>query len=196
MRQITLLALLIVMAVPSVMDAQTRPSTAGRGRAVFAPKTGDARMDKHLQEIDRYGLEEFAAFKKELASKFSGSRREISRIYPKDKIDPGDTFIELGDIFIEPGDIFKPGEDLGSLLARPGDAYYAFALSVVTRKPVGTIINSFARNQDWGAITRELGIRPGSKEFETLQGSVLGGFGNVSAQTIDAIGRPGPARRR
>ncbi len=203
MRKITLIALLTVIAVPLVMDAQTRPSTTVARRAEFSPKTGDARMDKHLQEIDRYGMEEFAAFKKELASKFSGSRREINRIYPKDKIEPGDNFLEPGDNFlepgdnfIEPGDNFKPGEDLGSLLARPGDAYYAFALSAVTGKPVGTIINSFARNQNWEAITRELGIKPESKEFETLQGIVLGGFGKVSGQTIDAIGQPRPARRK
>ena len=172
MRQIKLLALLIVLSVPLVMNAQTRKSTAIRGKAVFSPKTGNALMDKHLKEIDRYGLAEFATFKKELASKFSGSKREITKIYPKDKIEPGDTFIE-------PGDTFKPGEDLGDLLARPGDAYYACALSSVTGKPARTIINSFARNQDWGAITRELGIKPGSKKLETLQGLVLSGIGKV-----------------
>jgi hypothetical protein len=68
-------------------------------------------------------------------------------------------------------------------------------LVVSNLQPAGTIINSFARNQDWGAITRELGIRPGSKEFETLQVMVLGGFGKVTGK-IDAIGQPGPARRR
>lgn len=177
------------MAFPLAMDAQIRPSTAGARRAVFSPKTGDARMDKHLQEIDRYGMEEFAAFKKELASKFSGSRREIGRIYPKDKIEPGDHFIE-------PGDHFKPGEDLGDLLARPGDAYYACALSSVTGKPAGTIINSFAKNQDWGVITRDLGIKPGSKEFETLQGIVLGGIGKVSGKTVGTTPPARPVRQR
>jgi hypothetical protein len=196
MRKITLLILLIVMAIPLVMNAQTRSSTAGRGKAVFSPKTGDALMDEHLQEIDRYGQAEFAVFKKELESKFSRSRRDIGRIYPKDKIEPGDTFIEPGDIFIEPGDIFKPGEDMGSLLARPGDVYYACALSSVTGKAVGTIINSFARNQDWGAITRELGIKPGSKEFETLQGVVLGGIGKVPGKTAGASPQARPDRRR
>jgi hypothetical protein len=196
MRQITLLAVLIVMAIPLVMNAQTRPSTAGRGKAVFSPKTGDALMDQHLQEIDGYGQAEFAAFKKELASKFSGSKREIGRIYPKDKIEPGDIFIEPGDIFVEPGDVFRPGNDLGSLLARPGDVYYACALSSVTGKPASTIINSFARNQDWGAITRELGIKPGSKESETLQGLVLGGIGKVPGKTAGATPPARPARRR
>jgi hypothetical protein len=205
----TLIALLIVLAIPLV-NAQTRPSTSSLGKAVFSPKTGDALMDQHLQEIDRYGQAEFPAFKKALASKFSGSRREISRIYPKDKIEPGDIFIEPGEIFIEPGEIFiepgeifiepgeifKPGKDQGSLLARPGDVYYACALSSVTGKPAATIINSFARNQDWGVITRDLGIRPGSKEYETLQGIVLGGIGNVPGKTVGAIPAARPSRRR
>jgi hypothetical protein len=195
MKQITLFALLLVMASPLVMDAQTRPSTARRGKAVFSPKTGDALMDKHLQEIDRYGQAEYAAFKKALVSKFSGSKREISRIYPKDKIEPGDIFIEPGEIFIEPGEIFRPGEDMGSLLARPGDVYYACALSSVTGKPASTIINSFSRNQDWGAITREFGIKPGSKEFESLQGIVLGGIGKVQGKTVGATPPARPARR-
>jgi hypothetical protein len=189
MRQITLLALLTFMAIPLVMNAQSRPSAAGRGKAVFSPKTADALMDQHLQEIDLYGQAEFAAFKKALASKYSGSKREIDRIYPKDKVEPGD-------VFIEPGDTFKPGEDLGSLLARPGDVYYACALASVTGKPAATIFNSFARNQDWGAITRELGIKPGSKEFENLQSIVLGGIGKVPGKTVGATPPARPARRR
>lgn len=177
------------MSVPLVMNAQTRPSTAGRGKTVFSPKTGNTLMDQHLQEIDRYGLADFAAFKKELASKFSGSGREISRIYPKDKIEPGDTFIE-------PGDTFKPGEDLNDLFARPGDVYYACALSSVTDKPAGTIINLFVRNQDWKVITSELGIKPGSKEFETLQGMVLGGIGKVPGKNTGASPKARPVRRK
>ena len=191
------------MAIPMVVNAQTRPSVPSRGVTVYSPKTGDALMDKHLQEIDRYGIAEFAVFKKELTSKFSGSRNVIGRIYPKDKIEPGDNFIEPGDNFIEPGDNFiepgdnfKPGEDMGSLLARPGDVYYACALSLVTGKSTDVIINSFARNQDWGAITRELGINPGSKEFETLQGIVLGGIGKVPGKTIGTSPQAAPARRR
>ena len=202
MRQITFFSLLVLMVVSIGANAQIRSSAAGSRRPVFTPNTGDAEIDRHLQEIDRYGLAEFAAFKKELASKFGASREEINKIYPRDKIgpgdhfiEPGDNFIEPGDNFLEPGDNFKPGEDLGSLLLRPGDAYYAFTLSAVTGKPAGTIINSYARNRDWGAVTSELGIKPGSKEFAELKGRVLGGIGKVPGKNTDV--RPGarPARR-
>ena len=217
------------MAIPMVITAQTRPSTPGRGMTVYSPKTGDALMDQHLQEIDRHGLAEFAVFKNELASKFSGSKRVIGRIYPKDKIEPGDTFIEPGDTFIEPGDTFiepgdnfiepgdnfiEPGDNFiepigiapepdmdtgkvpGVFLPRPGDAYYACALSLVTGKSADVIIKSFAKNQDWGVITRELGINPDSKEFENLQAIVLGGIGKVPGKTIDTTPRAMPTRRR
>jgi hypothetical protein len=195
MRQITIFILLALMVVSIGADAQTRSSAGGSRRAAFRPDTGDADIDRHLQEIDRYGMAEFAAFKKELASKFSGSRRDVSRIYPRDKIEPGDIFIEPGEIFIEPGEIFKPGDDPGSLLARPGDAYYAFALSAVTGTPAGTIINSFARNRNWGAVTSELGIKPGSKEFAALKGRVMGGIGKVPGKSTDGTPGARPARR-
>ncbi len=154
-------------------------------------------------------MAELSAFKRELASKFGASMGEINKIYPRDKIEPGDHFIEPGENFlffrgfgiddeaytIEPGDHFRPGEDLGGLLLRPGDAYYAFTLSAVTGKPAGTIINSYARNRDWGAVTSELGIKPGSKEFAALKRRVLGGIGRVPGKNIDVSPGARPSRR-
>ena len=149
-------------------NAQRITTSKVQKKTTFTPSTGDSEIDRHLQKINKFGLAEFSSFKRELASKFNISSREISRIYPKDKI--------------EPGDIFKPGEDLGSLLAKPGDAFYAYTLSSFTGKPVSGIIDLFTKKQNWQEVTAELGIKPGSKNFNELKGIALNSIGKVKGK--------------
>jgi hypothetical protein len=58
----------------------------------------------------------------------------------------------------------------------PADAFMALKLSILIGRPVDFVIKSYKVNkkQGWGAIAKELGIKPGSNEFHQLKnGSVL-----------------------
>ncbi len=58
----------------------------------------------------------------------------------------------------------------------PADAFMAIRLSILIGKPIETVCVTYDkhRHKGWGAIAKELGIKPGSKEFHQLKnGGVL-----------------------
>lgn len=67
----------------------------------------------------------------------------------------------------------KKTEELLQVLS-PGDIFMAAQTAVVTSKPVDDVVKAYEKNKDkgWGAIAKDLGIKPGSKEFHALKGKV------------------------
>lgn len=55
-------------------------------------RTGDADVDMHLDQINKYGRAEFEFFKKDLSLKFGAAIGEINDYYYKEKISPGDLY--------------------------------------------------------------------------------------------------------
>ncbi len=53
-----------------------------------------------------------------------------------------------------------------------GDAYMAFEISNLTRKPIEDVITVYktSKSKGWGVMAKELGIKPGSAEFHALKG--------------------------
>jgi hypothetical protein len=53
----------------------------------------------------------------------------------------------------------------------PGDAYMAAKVSRITQRPVEDVVREYKKNQGkgWGVIAKNLGIKPGSKEFHELK---------------------------
>jgi hypothetical protein len=53
-----------------------------------------------------------------------------------------------------------------------GDAFMAFQISNITRKPVEDVITVYqkSKSKGWGAMAKELGIKSGSAEFHALKG--------------------------
>jgi hypothetical protein len=53
----------------------------------------------------------------------------------------------------------------------PGDAYMCFRVGQVASKPVEVVTNEYQGNKGkgWGGIAKNLGIKPGSKEFHELK---------------------------
>ncbi|MFA5139407.1 MAG: hypothetical protein WC728_09260 [Elusimicrobiota bacterium] len=53
----------------------------------------------------------------------------------------------------------------------PGDAYMALKIAETTKKPVDDVVKEYSANKGkgWGAIAKNLGIKPGSKEFKALK---------------------------
>lgn len=118
-------------------------------------RTGDADIDMHLSQINKYGKADFEFFKKDMTLKFGASSSEINDYYYKDRINPG-------------------------------DIYYGYTLSSVSGRPVGNIMEMYKKKKGWGEIAKELGIKPGSREFHMMKGKALSGIGKVKSKHIDS----------
>ena len=64
----------------------------------------------------------------------------------------------------------------------PGDVYIALRVGEVAHVPVDRVITEYRahKGQGWGAIAKNLGIKPGSAEFHALKD------GRFAAHTADA----------
>src|SRR5512139_4279536 len=67
-------------------------------------------------------------------------------------------------------------EAIMASVATPGDAYMCFRVGQVASQPVEVVMKEYQANkgQGWGVIAKNLGIKPGSKEFHALK---KGNFG-------------------
>lgn len=68
----------------------------------------------------------------------------------------------------------------------PANIYLAYTLSSVSGKPVGNIFELYKEKKGWGEIAKELGIKPGSREFHIMKGKTLSGIGKVKSKHIDS----------
>lgn len=55
---------------------------------------------------------------------------------------------------------------------QPADIFMSLQIGKLVSKPVDDVVKSFEINKKkgWGAIAKEMGIKPGSKEFHELKG--------------------------
>lgn len=77
-------------------------------------------------------------------------------------------------------------EQLDQLITKerrqPADVYYGYNLAQITGKPFPTVIKMHTDKKGWGAIAKDLGIKPGSEEFKALKNST---FKNISKDQIN-----------
>jgi len=54
------------------------------------------------------------------------------------------------------------------------EVYLAAGLAKISGKPLSVVIDSYRKNKSkgWGALARDLGIKPGSKEFKALKDKI------------------------
>lgn len=54
---------------------------------------------------------------------------------------------------------------------QPSDAYMVFRLGELSHKPIQEVLHvySTSKNRGWGVMARQLGIKPGSREFHALK---------------------------
>src|SRR5512139_207016 len=62
-------------------------------------------------------------------------------------------------------------------VATPGDAYMCLRVGQVASQPVDVVMKEYQahKGQGWGVIAKNLGIKPGSKEFHALKKGDLSG---------------------
>ena len=58
----------------------------------------------------------------------------------------------------------------------PGEVYLAAALASFSHKPLNVVVDLYKKDKSkgWGALAKELGIKPGSKEFKLLKEKLSG----------------------
>jgi hypothetical protein len=58
-----------------------------------------------------------------------------------------------------------------SSVKEPADAFMVFQLGQMTGRPAETVVQVYKTNRGkgWGVIAKELGIKPGSREFHALK---------------------------
>ena len=107
-------------------------------------RTGDADLDASLKKIQAEAQLNLSAFKKDISTRFKVT---------VDKVE----------------NCFKVGMDAA-------DALMAFEIAGLTRKPIEDVITVYktSKSKGWGAMAKELGIKPGSAEFHALKGNAKG----------------------
>jgi hypothetical protein len=116
------------------------------------PRSGDVWVDTWLGDMNRYGGRYRDPFVDELV-RYHGA--------------PRDLVVEL----------------LGRRWA-PGDVYFACALAKLAGRPCRYVVDLWERDhgKGWGAIAKQLGIKPGSAEFHRLKRGMVPSY--------DRWGRP------
>lgn len=96
----------------------------------------------------------------------------VNRVNEKAASDIGAFTAKVGELFRVP---VPKVEEVLKAVARPADAYMAFKVAEVARKPPEVVVKEYQANKDkgWGVIAKNLGIKPGSAEFHALK---KGGF--------------------
>ena len=102
--------------------------------------TGDSELNVMLAKIDGDAKADFAFWKKDMSARTSVSESKITT-----------WSVEFG---------FKGG-----------DIYLVIEISKITHRPVDEVAKVYRdnRSKGWGAIAKELGIKPGSPEFHALK---------------------------
>lgn len=66
----------------------------------------------------------------------------------------------------------------------PGEVYLAAALAHLSSKPLNIVVELYQKNKQkgWGALAKDLGIKPGSKEFKQLKEQLAGSSKKLKSQ--------------
>ena len=61
------------------------------------------------------------------------------------------------------------------MVATPADAFMVFQLGQMAHRPPETVLHTYQthKGKGWGVIAKELGIKPGSREFHALKSGDL-----------------------
>ncbi len=105
-------------------------------------KTGDAELDESLKSMGIEAKKDLGAFKTDLTKRFNVGLPKVEAC-------------------------FKVGMNAS-------DAFMAFQISNITRRPIEDVITVYSKSKSkgWGAMAKEMGIKPGSAEFHALKGKV------------------------
>jgi hypothetical protein len=119
----------------------------------FNPDTGDAEFDVMLGNINITAEANLPEFITNLSVRYNVSEEELEPLITEEEMTPADTFL-------------------------------AVALADFTDKALEEVVEEYKTNKDkgWGFIAKQLGIKPGSKEFHALKNGGLEELEAMKAQ--------------
>lgn len=102
--------------------------------------SGDAELDASLKVVNSDANKDLPAFKLNLTKTFNVGLPDVEAC-------------------------FKVGMNAG-------DAFMAFQVANIVHRPIVDVITVYSKSKSkgWGAMAKELGIKPGSAEFHSLKG--------------------------
>ena len=119
---------------------------------VFSPALASSDLDIFIRNLNVEAQADLGAFKVRLSAQFGA---------PVPKV-----------------------EAIMASVGTPGDAYMCFRVGQVASKPIEVVTKEYQRNKGkgWGVIAKNLGIKPGSKEFHELKKGNFGRDGSESSK--------------
>ncbi len=107
----------------------------------FSANSGDAELDITLSDINVEAKADIGGFSAELSISSGVSEKEITTLITVEKMEPA-------------------------------DVYMAAEVASIQKISVEKVVTVYKKNKGkgWGVIAKELGIKPGSKEFKDLKG--------------------------
>ena len=126
--------------------------------------TGDGTLDAHLKSISAEAKKDLATFKANLVTTYGTSTDKVNSF-------------------------FTAGMD-------PGDVVMAFEVMKITKKPSTEVIRVYkaSKSKGWGEMAKQLGIKPGSKEFHSLKDSCGKNKDKVTKKKATTA-KPAPAKK-
>ena len=107
--------------------------------------------------------------------------RTLQSISAEAKSDPSNFWSMLGKLHGIPEPEIQSAREATGL--GPADMYMASAIASITRQPIARVAEECSRNRDkgWGALAKEMGIKPGSTEFHRLKSDARGSLSKMKA---------------
>jgi len=104
-------------------------------------KSGDATLDANLKSITIEANKDMVTFKANVVTTYSTSLTNVNSLF--------------------------------SAGMTAGDVVISFEIIKLTKKPITEVIRVYkvSKTKGWGAMAKELGIKPGSKEFHAMKAS-------------------------
>lgn len=135
------------------------------GFAQLKPISGDSDLDNALITLNNEVKNDIKSFTEEMAATFS---------IPKPKI-----------------------EDLINIhQMQPSDVIMTLQVAEQVHQPIETVAANYDKNKSkgWGVIAKEMGIKPGSKEFHALKDAAKGKSSKAKGKGKGNSGNPGKGK--
>lgn len=82
-------------------------------------------------------------------------------------------------------------DSMFEVMSKPSDVYMCLRIGEVAHQPLDRVVKEYMahRGQGWGVIAKNLGIRPGSKEFHALKAQRMGSHSKSGGPTDKGKGK-------
>ncbi len=160
-------SLYLVLSVLAVMVVMAGSATAVEVTATYQARTGDGQLDRSLARLNVRATSDWEDFAMRLVSAYSVPRAKVEELRATYRM-------------------------------VPADIYMTVKLGWITAKPVSVIVEQYKAHQGkgWGVIAKQLGIKPGSKEFHQMKADQAGLLGKGKGKEKKEKGGKGKGKGR